>query len=103
MTNRTQSAELFAPTTVKNAFGALEHTFTSIAHCWIALEFLNTREETHNEQTRSVTRYRVVMRPRDDVRIGWQLHGRGQVLRVVSIDRVSSPKRMIVEVETDAL
>ena len=100
MTNRIHAAILLAPTTTQNDYGALEHTFKSIAQCWVALEFLSTREETHNEQTRSVTRYRVVMRPRGDVRVGWQLHWRGQVLRVVSVDGVSSPKHLLLEAES---
>ena len=100
MTNRTQSAELFAPTPVQNAYGATETTFKSIAQCYVALEYLSVKEEKRGAQTRAMTRYKVAMRHRKDIQIGWQLQVNNEQLRITSMDHVSSEKHLFLEVET---
>ena len=68
-----------------SAFGEVAETWSTVATVWAAVEPLKSEERRENDQGKTFTSHRVLLRYRDDVTTAERLQFDGRVLNIASV------------------
>ncbi|MCV6612441.1 MAG: head-tail adaptor protein [Amphritea sp.] len=100
--NRNQKIVLFKPAGGQSPSGApIKHRFIQVAAPWASVQQKSVAEDTAGDQDQYSARYEIGLAWRENLRPGWLIMWRKQLLKVIAVDD-SDPRRqnMLISAET---